>query len=142
MKTTALVWAQRLSFAVLVWGASGCTAVNRVTLPTQVGGSEIFVTAGDISEPHEVLGVVQVHRGGVLLFGNLDVVGTDLEAGFKHSLIPEVKQLGGDGVVRVRYNMTQYTTWSHILGAIFFIFPLPSEVTITGQVVKLRRGIP
>jgi hypothetical protein len=118
---------------------SGCTVVNRVTVPAQVGQGDVFVTAGDISEPHQVLGVVQVHRGGVLLFGNLDVVGTDLEAGFKDSLIPEIKALGGDGAVRVRYNMTQYTPWARVIGAILFIFPLPSEVTITAQVVKLNR---
>jgi hypothetical protein len=98
------------------------------------------VTSGDISEPHEVLGMVQVHKGGVLLFGNIDVVGTDLEAGFKDVLIPEVKKQGGDGVVRVRYAMTQYTPGARVLGAIFFIFPLPSSVTITGQIVKMKPG--
>lgn len=121
---------------------SGCTVVNSVSLPAVPGapGQEIFVTAGDISTPHDVLGLVQVHRAGVLLFGNIDVIGTDLEAGFKETLVPEVKRLGGDGVVRVRYQMTQYTPWARVLGALFFIFPLPSQVTITGQVVKLKAG--
>ncbi len=128
------------TLATVTVALSGCTVVNRATLPSQVGQSEVFVTAGDITEPHEVLGMIQVHRAGVLLFGNLDVVGTDLESGFKDSLIPEIKQLGGDGAVRVRYNMTQYTPWARVLGAIFFIFPLPSEVTITAQVVKLTGG--
>jgi hypothetical protein len=103
-------------------------------------GQEIFVTAGDIAVPHDVLGMVQVHRAGVLLFGNIDIIGTDLEAGFRETLMPEVKKLGGDGVVRVRYHMTQYTPWARVLGALFFIFPLPSQVTITGQVVKLKAG--
>ncbi|MER2566196.1 MAG: hypothetical protein ABTQ32_36070 [Myxococcaceae bacterium] len=129
-----------LCFAVVT--ASSCTVVNSIALPSVPGapGQEIFVTAGDISAPHDVLGMVQVHRAGVLLFGNIDVIGTDLEAGFKETLIPEVKKLGGDGVVRVRYHMTQYTPWARVVGAIFFIFPLPSEVTITGQVVKLKAG--
>lgn len=117
---------------------SGCTVVNHVTLPAAPGGNDIFVTAGDISEPHDVLGVVQAYKGGVLLFGNIDVVGTDLEAGFKDVLIPYVKQMGGDGVTRVRFQMTQYTPWARVLGAIFFIAPLPSGVTITGQVVRLK----
>ncbi len=129
-----------LCFALVT--ASSCTVVNSIALPSVPGapGQEIFVTAGDISAPHDVLGMVQVHRAGVLLFGNIDVIGTDLEAGFKETLIPEVKKLGGDGVVRVRYHMTQYTPWARVVGAIFFIFPLPSEVTITGQVVKLKAG--
>jgi len=126
------------ALCLAVAAMSGCTIVNSVTLPS-VPGNEIFVTAGDLSAPHEVLGLVQVHRAGPLLFGNIDVVGTDLEAGFKESLIPEVKKLGGDGVVRVRFNMTQYTPWARVLGAVFFVFPLPSQVTITGQVVKLTR---
>lgn len=125
-------------FAVAL--ASSCTVVNSVSLPAVPGapGQEIFVTAGDISAPHDVLGMVQVHRAGILLFGNIDIIGTDLEAGFRETLIPEVKKLGGDGVVRVRYHMTQYTPWARVIGAIFFIFPLPSQVTITGQVVKLK----
>ncbi|MBM4381266.1 MAG: hypothetical protein FJ086_18505 [Deltaproteobacteria bacterium] len=47
---------------------------------------------------------------GVLLFGSLDVMGTDLEAGFKQALIPVIKEAGGDGAVRVRvrYQLTQY----------------------------------
>ena len=129
-----------LCFAVIT--ASSCTVVNSIALPSVPGapGQEIFVTAGDISAPHDVLGMVQVHRAGVLLFGNIDIIGTDLEAGFRETLIPEVKKLGGDGVVRVRYHMTQYTPWAKALGVIFFIFPLPSQVTITGQVVKLKAG--
>jgi len=116
---------------------TACTVVNTVTLPTPAPG-EVFVTAGDIAQPHEVLGLIQVQRSGVLLFGLIDVVGTDLEAGFKEALMPEVKKMGGDGVVRVRYHMTQYTPWAHALGVIFFFIPLPSQVVITGQVVKLR----
>ncbi|MCU0696705.1 MAG: hypothetical protein MUC96_09265 [Myxococcaceae bacterium] len=134
MRTTLLC----LAFAAL----SGCTVVHSVSLPAVPGqpGQDVFVTAGDISTPHEVLGLVQVHRAGVLLFGNIDVIGTDLEAGFKETLIPEVKKLGGDGVVRVRYQMTQYTPWARVLGVLFFFAPLPSQVTITGQVVKLKAG--
>jgi hypothetical protein len=134
MRTTLIC----LAFAAL----SGCTVVNSVAVPAVPGqpGQDIFITAGDISTPHEVLGLVQVHRAGVLLFGNIDIIGTDLEAGFKQTLIPEVKKLGGDGVVRVRYQMTQYTPWARVLGVLFFFAPLPSQVTITGQVVKLKAG--
>ncbi len=118
--------------------SSGCTVVNTVALPSTPGGKDIFVTAGDIKEPHDVLGLVQVQRSGVLLFGNLDVVGTDIEAGLKDVLIPQIREMGGDGAVRVRFNQTQYTPWARVFGAIFFIFPLPSQVQVTAQVVKLK----
>jgi len=127
-----------MALALTAVGSTGCTVVDKVRLPAVPGGNEVFVTAGDIQEPHEVLGVVQVSRSGPLLFGNIDVVGTDLEAGFKEVLLPEVKKMNGDGVVRVRYHMTQYTPFARIAGAILFVFPLPSTVTITGQVVKLK----
>jgi hypothetical protein len=126
--------------AAALAATTGCTMVDKVSLPSVPGTKEVFVTAGDIREPHDVLGVVQVSRSGPLLFGNIDVVGTDLESGFKEVLLPEVKKMQGDGVVRVRYHMTQYTPFARIAGALFFIFPLPSNVTITGQVVKLKGG--
>lgn len=131
-------WMMALTLGLTAVGSTGCTVVDKVRLPAVPGGNEVFVTAGDIQEPHEVLGVVQVSRSGPLLFGNIDVVGTDLEAGFKEVLLPEVKKMNGDGVVRVRYHMTQYTPFARIAGAILFVFPLPSTVTITGQVVKLK----
>ncbi len=118
---------------------SGCTVVNTVRLPSRPGEAEVFVTAGDIQEPHEVLGVVQATRAGVLLFGFVDVVGTDLEAGFKDALIPQIRAMGGDGAVRARFHMTQYTLWAKVVGAVLFVFPLPSYVTVTAQVVKLKR---
>jgi len=124
--------------AVLAAALAGCTVVNSVSVPARGASAEPFVTAGDITEPHEVLGLVQVTRSGVLLFGNFDVVGTDLESGFRQALLPAIKEAGGDGAVRVRYQMTQYTPVARVLGAIFFIFPLPSSVTLTGQVVKLK----
>ncbi len=127
-----------MTLAVAALLGSGCTMVDKVVLPAVPGGKEIFVTAGDIQEAHEVLGVIQVSRSGPLLFGNIDVAGTDLETGFKAVLLPEVKKMNGDGVVRVRYHMTQYSPFARIVGAILFIFPLPSTVTITGQVVKLK----
>jgi hypothetical protein len=120
--------------------ATGCTVINTTALPSDRSGKDVFVTAGDIPDPHDVVGIVQATRSGVLLFGFIDVVGTDLDAGFKEVLIPQIKEMGGDGAVRARFHMTQYTPGAKVLGAIFFIFPLPSEVTITAQVVKLRRG--
>lgn len=117
---------------------SGCTVVNQVRVPSTPGGPKTFVTAGDIDQPYESLGIVQVKRGGLLLFGFADPVGTDLEAGFTRSLIPEIERLGGDGAVNVRFEQTQYLPVTRAIFAVFFIIPLPSQVVVSAEVVKLK----
>jgi hypothetical protein len=130
----------RLLLALSLMALTGCTVINTATLPSTRGGQETFVTAGDISEPYESLGVVQATRSGVLLFGFVDVVGTDIDAGLREVLVPQVQEMGGDGAINVRFRQTQYLPVTKALGAIFFIFPLPSSVTVTAEVVKLKRG--
>ncbi|HEX8705932.1 MAG TPA: hypothetical protein VF815_44260 [Myxococcaceae bacterium] len=130
----------RLLLALSLMALTGCTVINTAALPSDRSGRETFVTAGDISEPYESLGVVQATRSGVLLFGFVDVVGTDIEAGLREVLVPQVQEMGGDGAINVRFRQTQYLPVTKALGAIFFIFPLPSSVTVTAEVVKLKRG--
>lgn len=126
---------------LLLAAGAGCTVINTATVPSDRSGGEIFVSAGDIPEPYESLGMIQVTRSGVLLFGFVDVIGTDLQAGFEKVLIPEIKRLGGDGAINARFHMTQYTPITKALFAFpFFFIPLPSEVTISAEVVKLVRG--
>ncbi len=114
----------------------GCTVINTVTLPSDPRSDELFITAGDLQEPHETLGLVQATRAGVTLFGYWDVVGTDLDAGFRDALIPQIREMGGDGAVRVRFHQTQYTPVARALGVLFFFVPLPSQVTVTAQVIR------
>ena len=52
--------------------------------------------------------MVQATRSGVLLFGFADVVGTDLQAGFEEVLLPQIREMGGDGAINVRFRQTQY----------------------------------
>jgi hypothetical protein len=40
----------------------------------------------------------------------------------------------------VRFQQTQYSLATRILFAVLFFVPLPSEATITGEVVKLDPG--
>lgn len=128
------------SFLVLALVAlTGCTVINTTSLPSDRSGKEVFVTAGDIPEPYESLGMVQATRSGVLLFGFVDVVGTDLDTGFKEVLIPQVREMGGDGAINVRFRQTQYLPVTRVIGAILFFIPLPSSVTMTAEVVKLQR---
>jgi hypothetical protein len=122
----------------LVATVPACTAVNTASLPSGRSGKEIFVSAGDIPEPYESLGMVQVTRSGVRLFGFLDPVGTDIQAGLRDVLIPQIKELGGDGAINVRFHQIQYTPLTQALFAVFFFIPLPASVEVTGEVVKLR----
>lgn len=131
---------RRALLLALVAGLSSCTVIDVARVPDPKDPKAPFLTAGDLSDPHEVLGMVQATRSGVLLFGFVDVMGTDLETGFHEVLSPQIKSMGGDGAVRVRFRRTQYAPWAQVLGAIFFFVPLPTEVTMTAQVVKLRNG--
>jgi hypothetical protein len=131
----------RLLLALSLAALTGCTVVNTATVPSsRQQGQDVFLTAGDIPEPYESLGLVQATRSGVLLFGFVDVVGTDIQAGLQEVLAPQIREMGGDGAINVRFRQTQYLPVQQVLGAIFFIFPLPSSVTVTAEVVKLRRG--
>jgi hypothetical protein len=130
----------RLLLALSLAALTGCTVIHTASVPSDRSGQDIFLTAGDIPEPYESLGMVQATRSGVLLFGFVDVVGTDIQAGLSEVLIPQVREMGGDGAINVRFRQTQYLPVQQVLGAIFFFAPLPSSVTVTAEVVKLRRG--
>jgi hypothetical protein len=119
---------------------AGCTSVNVVRVPSMGDTREVFVTTSDVKGAYQSLGLVQTTRRGVLLFGFADLASTDLEGGLNESLIPEVRRLGGDGIMNVRFHQTQYPLPTRILFALLFFIPLPSEVTLSGEVVKLAPG--
>ncbi|HEX8436577.1 hypothetical protein [Archangium sp.] len=119
---------------------AGCTTVDVARVPSLRDTREVFVTTGDVKGPYQSLGVVQTTRRGVLLFGFADPASTDLEGGLNETLIPEVRRLGGDGIMNLRFQQTQYTLPTRILFALLFFIPLPSEVTLSGEVVKLGPG--
>lgn len=125
-----------------VLALAGCTTVSVAPLPTGGEGRDVFVTASDISVPYESLGLVQVTRKGVLLFGFADPAGTDLEGGLRESLLPEVRRMGGDGVINLNFHQTQYGVPTRLLFALLFFAPLPSQVTLRGEVVRLRPTAP
>lgn len=129
----------RLLLALSLAALTGCTVINTASVLSDRSGQDIFLTAGDIPEPYESLGMVQATRSGVLLFGFVDVVGTDIQAGLSEVLIPQVREMGGDGAINVRFRQTQYLPVQQVLGAIFFFAPLPTSVTVTAEVVRLRR---
>jgi hypothetical protein len=118
----------------------GCTTVDVARTPQGRGGREVFVSTGDVPGPYKSLGVVQATRRGVLLFGFADPAGTDLQADVDEQLVPQIRAMGGDGIINVRFQQTQYTAATRILFALLFFIPLPSEVTLTGEVVRLEAG--
>ena len=124
--------------AALVLGA--CTTVDMARAPSTRGGRDVFVSTADVPGPYKSLGVVQATRRGVLLFGFADPAGTDLQANLDEQLLPQVRSMGGDGVINVRFQQTQYPLPTRILFALLFFVPLPSEVTLSGEVVKLGPG--
>ncbi len=125
---------------LMLMALAGCTSVDVARVASIRDRRDVFVTSGDVKGPYESLGVVQTTRRGVLFFGFADPAGTDLEAGLRESLLPEVRRMGGDGIMNLRFQQTQYTLPTRILFALLFFIPLPSEVTLSGEVVKLGPG--
>ena len=128
----------RWTFGLLLsLGLVGCTTVNVAVVPSAQDSRDVFVTTSDLQEPYQSLGLVQATRKGVLLFGFADPAGTTLEEGLREALIPEVRRMGGDGIMNVRFHQTQYALPTRVLFAVLFFIPLPSQVTFTGEVVRL-----
>ncbi len=130
----------RLALLLGVVALGGCTTVDVARADPARGGRGVFVSSADVPGPYQSLGVVQATRRGVLLFGFADPAGTDLQGTLDEQLLPQVRAMGGDGVINMRFQQTQYALPTRILFAILFFIPLPSEATITGEVVKLRPG--
>jgi hypothetical protein len=124
----------------VVVALAGCTTVDVARAPDAGRGRDVFVTTSDLPGPYTSLGVVQATRRGVLLFGFADPAGTDLQGDLDEQLLPQIRQMGGDGLINARFQQTQYALATRILFAILFFAPLPSEATITGEVVKLEPG--
>ena len=120
---------------------TGCTAVDYAALPRQSQIGDVFITQGSISEPYDSVGIVQITRRGVRAFGFADPAGTDLTAA-TNELAPEIRKFSADGVINARFDASPMTLGAKIVGLIFFFAPLPTEVTVTGELVRLKKNIP
>jgi len=128
----------RLPILLLTLLLAGCTVVNTATFPgAPFDRQRLFVTTGDIRLPYESLGPIQITRRGVLAFGFFDPAGFNLQDTFQDVFLPEARRLGADGVINVEFEQTQYSIAQKIFGAIFFFAPLPAEVTIRGEAIRL-----
>jgi hypothetical protein len=119
---------------------SGCAASTFTRLPTP-DSTRPFVTAEGLAAgtPYDSLGLVQVTRRGALVFGFADPAGTELDAALV-DLELEARKAGADGVVNARVLKQPWTLAERIAGAVLFFVPLPSEVTLTGELVRLRKA--
>ena len=105
----------RRYLSVLLTLLAGCTVVNVASVPTASAHREVFITSGDLQEPYESVGLLQVTRKGIRLFGAIDFAGTDLNAGFQESVL-RIREMGGDGMINVHWHQTQYTLPTQFLG--------------------------
>jgi uncharacterized protein YbjQ (UPF0145 family) len=128
--------AKALLPVTILCASAGCTSVQYVEFPKHTTPGTVFFTAEGVKAPYESVGVIQLTRKGAHVFGFADPVGTDLETAMKE-LTPQIQTSGADGVANVRMHATPFTTADQILGAIFFFIPLGSQVTITGELVRL-----
>jgi hypothetical protein len=132
----------RRPYVLLLALLSACTTVDTVRVSGEPSERGLpFIRSGDLQQPYESRGLVQVTRRGVYLFGFADPAGTSLDPAVRE-LYAQVSRMGGDGIINVQWSMTQYPLPARILGALFFFIPLPAEVTVTGEVVSLRRDSP
>lgn len=134
---------RRLALLLIAASATGCTtiavATPKSTDPSQPG---VFVTQASLGTPYESLGPIQATRRGALALGFFDPVGANLQDTLDQVLLPEAAKAGADGVINVRYHATTYTLPAKLFGALFFFLPLPAEVTITGELVRLKKAQP
>jgi len=119
---------------------SGCTASTFARFPAP-DPTRPFVTAEGLpaGTPYDSVGLVQVTRRGVLVFGFADPAGTEVD-GALVDLELEARKVGADGVVNARVVKQPWTLAERITGAVLFFMPLPSEVTLTGELVRLRKA--
>ncbi len=117
---------------------SACTTVDVARLPDTRARGAVLVTQQDLRGPYESIGPVQVtRRGSTLVAGLVDPAGLKLQPAID-DLVVEARRAGADAVINVRYDRTQHSLGTRILFGILFFLPLPGEVTVTGELVRLR----
>jgi hypothetical protein len=99
---------------------------------------EVFITQESLSQPYESMGLVQVTRRGVRVFGFVDAVGTQIDDAMQQ-LQDAVRRSGADGAMNVRVISQPETLSTKILGLLLFFAPFPDEVTVTAELVRLPR---
>jgi len=126
-----------MRFVVLIAFASACTARSAYVHSPSVQ-QRYLITMGDTPRPYESLGYLQLTRKGADLFGFLTIVDADLGKLFGEELIAELQKRGADGIINVTFKERQWTTAERVLFALppMFLFPLPTRVELSGELVR------
>jgi hypothetical protein len=117
--------------------ATACTARSAYVHSPQVQ-QRYLITMGDIDRPYESLGYLQLTRKGADAFGFLSIVDADLRELFGRELIDELSKRGADGIINVTFHERQWTIAERVLFALppFFLFPLPTRVELSGELIR------
>ncbi|HTL36104.1 MAG TPA: hypothetical protein VL326_23395 [Kofleriaceae bacterium] len=122
------------AFAVVM---AGCTARSAYVQPPKVQ-NRYLITMGDTSRPYESLGYLQMTRKGADLFGFISIVDADIHKLFGDVLIGELEKRHADGIINMRFHERQWTTAERIMFALppLFLFPLPTRVELSGELIR------
>ena len=95
---------------------AACSVQNAYVYPENVK-QKYVITTGDVDQPYDSLGYIQVTKTGATLFGFVDILDADLEGLFEQDLLDEIEKAGADGLVNMHFHETQYTDATRTLFA-------------------------
>lgn len=131
---------KQLVLSFLLVTLMGCSVKNAYMYPQAIQNKYV-ITTGDIDEPYESLGYIQITKTGATLFGYVDVLDANLQGIFEDALLDEIEGAGADGIINLHFHETQYTPLTRALFAFpLFFVPLPNIVEISGELVKLKES--
>ena len=132
-----------LVLALVLASSAACSVRSSYVQSPQVQ-QRYLITMGDTARPYESLGYLQMTRKGADLFGFLSIVDADLKKLFGEELVAELQKRGADGIINVTFHERQWTTAERILFALppFFLFPLPTRVELSGELIRFTDGAP
>lgn len=121
----------------VVASTAACTARSAYVQPPKVQ-NRYLITMGDTGRPYESLGYLQMTRKGADLFGFISIVDADINKLFGDVLIHELEKRHADGIINLRFHERQWTTAERVLFALppMFLFPLPTRVELTGELIR------
>ena len=131
MKTRHAIFLLFLTFVC------GCSVTNSYIIPDEIR-EKYVITSGDVDQPYESLGFIQITRSGMTIFGFKDLKAANLKGMFEESLVEEIDKSDADGIINLHFHEIQYNKWTRSVFAVLFIFPLPNRVEVTGELIKFQ----
>ena len=122
---------------LLLASLAGCTVKNAHIYPQHVR-DKYLITTGDIDQPYESLGLIQITKVGVTFFGFIDILDANLQGMFQEALLIELEKAGADGIINMHFHEVQHTTATRIFFLFLPFIPLPNSVEVTGELIKFK----